>query len=176
MNDFDYTVSLLGDFFYRRKIQHGLSTIWDVGISGWEVWLQVEFSVFLSRYYEGEIEWMREHRLLVDRRKDKERTNLAADFAFRRKGYARDRYIVLEFKQNSSPKQCFSNMLKDVEKVRCARASEMDMRNFWTVGVHPKNPMRKADIKNYLAENANVQKESVATRFIPNTNYAFTVF
>ena len=176
MDDFKFSVSLLEDFFSQRKIQQSLEIIWDQDITGWETWLQIEFSTFLIVDHANEIEWYREHQILADRRKNKERTKMSADFIFRRKGFKRDSYIVLEFKQNPSLKACFSRMVKDIEKIDCARASSIDMRNFWVVGIHPKSTMTKTEIKDFVSEKADIEKNSVVTRYIPNTNYAFTIF
>lgn len=176
MDDFQFTASLLEGFFAQRKVQNSLVTIWDQDISGWEIWLQVEFATYLSLEHSDSLEWGRECQLLVDRRRNKERTKLAADFIFRRKRHALDRYIVLEFKQNASPKSCFANMMKDIEKIQLAKSSEMDMRGFWVVGVHPKHDMTKAEIKDYLGYQFDIAREDILTVFIPNTNYAFTMF
>jgi hypothetical protein len=176
VDDFQFSISLLEDFFAQKKIQHSLATIAYEEISGWEVWLQVEFATFLSLTYGDDLEWKRERQILIDKRKNKNRTRLAADFVFRRKGYAIDRYIVLEFKQHTSPKSCFSNMMKDAEKIRCAKASEIDMRAFWVVGIHPKSSMSKAEIKDYVCNISIVDRDFVVTKFIPNTNFAFTIF
>jgi hypothetical protein len=135
--DFDFTVSLFEDFFAQTKIQKSLAVIEERKISGWELWWQIELATFLSGH-PGRHEWRREHPIDVDRRKDKEKFKLFADFIIRPKHHARQRYVLIELKQNSSTKTCITNMAKDAVKVWKAKESSLDQRSFWSVGVHPK--------------------------------------
>lgn len=176
MSDFEFSKSILEKFFSQTKIQKSLDIIFENDITGWEIWLQIEFATFLTIEYGDEIEWYREYEILTDGRKEKLRKKVSADFIFRRKGFKRDSYIVLEFKQNPSPKSCFSNMLKDVDKIEKVKVSDIDMRNFWVVGIHCKDRMTKAEIKKYIRENCEFVGDDIYTKFISNTNYAFTIF
>lgn len=101
---------------------------------------------------------------------------MCADFIIRKKGFKKDRYIVLEFKQNPAPKSCFSNMIKDVEKLLRAKSSSLDIRSFWVVGIHLKSEMTKAAIRDCISDKTDMDKDSILTTFIPNTEYAFTIF
>lgn len=174
MDDFEFTVSLLESFFTQNKIQKSLQIIWEEQISGWETWVQIEFATFLSSF--NDIEWLRECSLLPDRRKDKQRTIIRPDFIFRRKGFSKDRYILLEFKQNySSTKQCFRGMFDDIKKISSLRGSSA-IRLFLGVGIHPKAGMSKSEIKDYILEWVEIDRNLIQTRFIPNTEFAFTAF
>ena len=176
MNDFEFSKSLLENFFSQRKIQKSLDIIFENDITGWEIWLQIEFATFLTIEYGDEIEWYREYEILTDGRKEKLRKKVSADFIFRRKNFKKNSYIVLEFKQNPSPRSCFSCMLKDVDKIEKVKVSDIDMRNFWVVGIHCKDRMTKAEIKKYIRENCDFVGDDIYTKFISNTNYAFTIF
>jgi len=174
MDDFEFTVSLLESFFTQNKIQKSLQIIWENQIYGWETWVQIEFATFLCSM--NEIEWLRECSLLPDRRKDKEHTIIRPDFIFRRKGFSRERYILLEFKQNSwSTKQCLRGMFDDIKKISALRGSSA-IRLFLGVGIHPKAEMSKSEIKDYILEWVKMDRNMIYTKFIPNTEFAFTAF
>lgn len=174
MTDFEFSISVIDNFFEKRKIRRSLSIIGDQGISGWEVWLQIEFATFLSEFGD-EIEWEREREIFTDRRKEKFKNKVAADFILRRKGFKRDRFIVLEFKQHNSLTSCITNMVKDVEKIEKIKESDIDMRSFWVVGVHGRNGMSKSDITDQVFSSVDFVKD-VYTNFIPNTKFAYTIF
>jgi hypothetical protein len=135
--DFEFVKILNEEFFSKRNIQHALSVIKGCGISAWEPWWQVEFARYLS-LHKGGHEWHREQQIEVDRRKDKEKCKLIADFIVRPKNHAKDRYILLELKQNQSVTTCVTNMAKDSIKIYKAKAASLDQRSFWSIGVHPK--------------------------------------
>lgn len=177
MDDYNFSLSLLDKFFSQKKIQNSLKRFSEKNITGWEIWIQIEFAAFLSSNYGDQIEWYREHSLLPDGRKDKERIRMAADFVFRRKGYKLDCYNVLEFKQHLSPKTCLANMYKDVEKIDKVKSSSIDMRSFWVIGLHDKSRMSKSEIKSYILKNFDdVVEKYILTKYIYNTPYAYTIF
>lgn len=174
--DFDFTVSLFEDFFAQSKIQKSLKVIEKYTISGWELWWQIEFATFLSEHPDRH-EWYREQAIDVDRRKNKNKDKLFADFIIRPRNHARDRFILIELKQNSSTKTCITNMTKDALKVWVAKESSLTQRSFWSVGVHPK--VSKKLVREMVENAANVHEIDlfdVHTKFIPNTEFAFTVF
>ncbi len=174
--DFDFIIGLKEEFFSQRKIQHALSVIERNGITAWETWWQVEFATFLSLHKDGH-EWHREHQIDVDRRKDKEKSRLIADFTIRPKNHAKDRFILLELKQNSSVTTCITNMAKDVLKVDKAKASSIEQRSFWSVGLHPKESKKKVRMTvEDTADNYGIELFDVYTKFILNTGFAFTIF
>lgn len=176
MDDYEYSIQLLDNFFSLRKIQRSLTLISDEKITGWEIWLQIEFATYISSAYEDEIKWHREFTILPDGRKEKNRKRFTADFVFRRKGHKLDCYNVIEFKQHPSPKTCFRNMHKDILKIAKAKESSIDMRSFWVVGVHHKSIMSKPEIKEYLDNKFGINREYIYTKYIPNTSFAYTIF
>ena len=176
MDDYEFILLLLNNFFGQRKIKKSLTLISEKGVSGWEVWLQIEFATFLAANYDNEIEWHREFKARVDGRTLWGRKMLAADFVLRRKGYKKDEYIVLEFKQNASARKCFSEMIKDIAKINSARRSDMGIRNFWVVGLHPKNDLSKSEIRDHISNVTDYDRGCIDTRFIVNTDFAYTIF
>lgn len=130
--DFTHLTELIDNFFSLRDIKHKLNIINEEEITGWEVWLQIEFANLLSQ---TEHEWWRECTVAADQRKRPDRPFQRTDFLLRKKGWTADSYIGVEFKQNSSPASCVRNMAKDLEKLSKIRKSQIDLRSFWTVGI-----------------------------------------
>lgn len=174
--DFEFVKNIKGEFFSQRKIQHSLSVIKNNEISAWELWWQVEFATFLSQHKGGH-EWYREQHIDLDRRKAKEKSKLVADFIIRPKNHALEKFILLELKQNRSLTTCITNMVKDVHKIDKAKASSLSQRSFWCVGVHPKDSKKKVkEMVISAAEKNNIGIHGVYTKFIPFTEFAFTIF
>jgi hypothetical protein len=67
--DFDFTVELFDNFFSQKRIQKRLSIIREKGITGWEIWWQIEFATYLSTKDESLSEWYREWEYPLDRRR-----------------------------------------------------------------------------------------------------------
>lgn len=130
--DFDHLCTLLHPFFIREDIRQKLNIIDQNNITGWEVWLQIEFSSLLVSTGH---EWWREQTLNADLRKNPVRNSLRTDFLLRKKGWTLDSYIALEIKQNNDPTSCVRNMVLDLEKSARIKASEIDLRSFWTLGI-----------------------------------------
>lgn len=130
--DFDPLCTLLHPFFIREDIRQKLNIIDQNNITGWEVWLQIEFSSLLVSTGH---EWWREQTLNADLRKNPVRNSLRTDFLLRKKGWTLDSYIALEIKQNNDPTSCVRNMVLDLEKSARIKASEIDLRSFWTLGI-----------------------------------------
>ncbi len=135
-NDFKFVAMLVADFFKQKHIQKRLDLIEERDITGWEIWLQVEFSVFLDTHIEV-AEWGREFQYSIDRRKAKNREHMAIDFVIRKRSALKHWYIALELKQNSSVKSCIRGMMEDTRKVALVRGSHDDLRSMWTLGIHP---------------------------------------
>lgn len=174
--DFDFTVALFEDFFGQSRIQKTLVLIEEQEISGWESWWQIELASFLSAHPDKH-EWHREHSVAIDRRKEKEKNKLIADFIIRPRNHARDRFILIELKQNPSIKTCITNMAKDAIKIWKAKETSIDQRSFWSVGVHPKGSKKLVrEVVENAADIHSLNLFDVHTKFIPNTNMAFTVF
>ncbi|MFK3971169.1 hypothetical protein ACI2KS_10625 [Pseudomonas sp. NPDC087358] len=133
-DDFQHIRSLIEQFLGRRTIRSALSVIRANEITGWEIWLQVEFARFLAEHPD-EPEWKREVRFEFDYRREKNSWYLKPDFLIRKKGAAVDRYMALEIKQHSQLGSCMSNMIIDLAKVRRIRKSEVDLRSYWALGI-----------------------------------------
>ncbi|EKP0278424.1 hypothetical protein JGK46_002288 [Aeromonas bestiarum] len=132
--DFDYLSSLISEFFSQKEIQNRLNIIYEHDISGWETWLQIEFSTFLAGHA-SEPDWGREVALSVDKRKEKDRLAIRPDFIIRKKGWRQERYMALEMKIHPAAKSCIHNMMADFEKLGKMKASELDVRSYWGLGL-----------------------------------------
>ncbi|MDC9590148.1 hypothetical protein PSI23_12775 [Xenorhabdus sp. XENO-10] len=82
-----------------------------------------------------EHEWWREYAFKCDNRKIKDQNHLKPDFILRKKGWALDTYMAVEFKQNTNPTACVRNMVSDLDKISKIRKSEVKLRSIWAVGV-----------------------------------------
>ncbi|CDG89380.1 hypothetical protein [Xenorhabdus bovienii] len=130
--DFEHLMELLDSFFSDKEICKKFHIIDEGNITGWETWLQVEFSYMLSK---TDHEWWREYSFKYDNRKNKEGNYLKPDFLLRKKGWTTETYLAVEFKQNISPVSCVKNMISDLDKVSKIRKSEIELRSIWAVGV-----------------------------------------
>ena len=176
--DFDFIATLVAEFFQQRHIKKRLELIESKPITGWEVWLQVEFSVFLEAQLEVAY-WEREFQYSIDRRKARHREYMAIDFVIRKKNATRGQYIALEIKQNSSVKSCIRGMMEDTHKVALVKGSHDDLRSMWTLGIHPNiGEDALLDIIYEYAECFDVELISgcVATQPIGMTKLAYTLF
>ncbi|MFU1554076.1 hypothetical protein ACM3N8_10035 [Aeromonas sp. A04] len=176
--DFDFIAILVAEFFQQKHITKRLELIKSKTITGWEVWLQIEFSVFLEAHLEVAY-WEREFQYSIDRRKARHREHMAIDFIIRKKNAVRGQYIALEIKQNSSVKSCIRGMMEDTHKVALVKGSHDNLRSMWTLGIHPNidEGMLK-DIVYQYAECLNVRLISscVVTQPIGMTKLAYTLF
>ncbi|MFP9229747.1 hypothetical protein A0E43_02125 [Pectobacterium cacticida] len=130
--DFQHLNGLLIDFFSQKNIQQKLHIINEHEITGWEIWLQIEFANMLVN---TEHSFWREQILEFDYRQNKEKYYFRPDFLLRKKGWAQERYMAIEFKQNLNPTMCVKNMATDLKKVGQMRKSELDLRSVWAVGI-----------------------------------------
>lgn len=138
--DFSYLSLLIKEFFSSEHIIERLNLIYkDERISGWEIWLQIEFSHFLATH-NSEPEWYRESPLKFDRRKEKEKSYFCPDFLIRKKGWTRESYVALEIKQHPIPASCIRNMRSDIDKVSKMRISELNIRTMWVLGIFKAEP------------------------------------
>lgn len=130
--DFQHLNKLLSGFFSQKEMQKKLHIIHDHEISGWEIWLQVEFANMLTNI---DHEYWREQILEFDYRQCKEKFYFRPDFLLRKKGWSLERYMAIEFKQHPNPKTCIKNMAADLKKVGQMRKSELNLRSVWSVGI-----------------------------------------
>ncbi|PSU23177.1 hypothetical protein [Photobacterium kishitanii] len=176
--DFDFIATLVAAFFQQRHIKKRLELIESKLITGWEVWLQVEFSVFLEAQLEVAY-WEREFQYSIDRRKARHREYMAIDFVLRKKNATRGQYIALEVKQNSSVKSCIRGVMKDIHKVALIKGSYDDLRSMWTLGIHPNiDEETLLDIVYEYAEffDVGLISDCVVTQPIGMTKLAYTLF
>ena len=176
--DFDFTVNLLTAFFSKARIRGTLQKIFETEATGWEKWWQIELAMFLCDY-EDVAEWDMEEVFLTDLRTSISKDRMAIDVCFRRKGYTKGHFVFLELKQDRDWKRCIGNMLRDAEKFSTSHKrseSGLTVRSFFLVGVYPSEG--KAEVHNFIEEAAgqrDVDWEFMETRFIPDTEYSFTV-
>ncbi len=176
--DFDFLKGLIADFFAKTNLQRGLQIINEQGITGWEVWLQVEFAYFLSQH-EAEAEWWRETIIAFDGRKESEKMYFKPDFLLRKKGWRKESYAALEMKQHPDAASCINNLLKDIVKVSKIKKSELDLRTYWALGVFLRD--NKSELKDKLFEKAliagvEIHESMLDIKYIKNTNYAYIIF
>lgn len=169
---------LIEEFFRQRRVGRSLSIIEEQNITGWEIWFQVEFANFLSQHHSMP-EWWREYAVEFDRRREKMGVFCRPDFIIRKKGWRTDAYAALEVKQHPEASVCFSNMMKDITKIAKIRASSLDLRSFWVLGIHLRKP--KAELFNMIesrheAAGLQLYADNVLIKYIPNSKYAFSIF
>ncbi|KTT04814.1 hypothetical protein SB14R_04080 [Pseudomonas oryzihabitans] len=172
--DFDYISLLLSEFFARNSVIEGLQAIDDANVTGWEIWLQVEFARFLNTHI-SEPEWEREVSLKYDRRRTN-RSYLKPDFIIRKKHRAIDRYSALEFKQHPDALACIGNMLKDREKISKMRKSEIDLRSYWSLGVFRTSSQDEVPNKLFAKAEAvgvELSSKNVLCQEIESTEFSF---
>lgn len=176
--DFEFVVKLLSAFFGKARIRSTLKKIYETEATGWEKWWQVELAMFLSEHEEV-VEWDLEEVFLTDLRTSTDKDRMAIDVCFRRKRNAANHFVFLELKQDLDWKRCIANMLQDAEKFSISHKrseSGLDVRSFFLVGVYPSED--KKAVHDYIEEAASkrdVDWEFMETRFIPDTEYSFTV-
>lgn len=178
-NDFIFTLSLFEEFFSQKKIQNSLQTINKTNITGWEIWFQVEFATFLENKHNAISEWYREWEYPLDKRKSL-KNKMFIDFLVRQKYAKKDSYIALELKQNISAKTCITNMIKDVNKVTAIRKSSSDIRSFWNIGIYKRisdnHYQDKEKIEKIILSKFNTEESFIESKYIKNTNFAYTIF
>ncbi len=177
-NDFQFIKELAVDFFGQQHIVERLKLIESNKLTGWEIWLQVEFAMFLETQLLVD-EWIREFQYSMDRRISKSKKFMAIDFLIRKKNTRLGHYIALEIKQNLSAASCIAGMMKDVCKISQVKGSEDDIRSMWSLGIHPFLPQVQLEtLVNECAESYDVELASgcISTNRIGKTKFAFTVF
>lgn len=176
--DFDYLQTLADDFISIPRIRQAFALIERQEISGWEVWFQIEFSQFLSNH-ESEPEWWRESTVDYDRRMEKEKVQCRPDFLIRKKHWALDRYAALEVKQHPQAGHCIKNMVADLRKMSKVRASSVDLRSYWVLGIHrdeSEDEIARLIDQHVTNQGAVVVHGLVASRKIKGTGLAYTLF
>ncbi|EGR0683893.1 hypothetical protein O1B84_003416 [Vibrio cholerae] len=176
--DLEFINELVEQFFGQKHIRERLNHIELNKITGWEIWLQIEFSVFIDSHIDV-AEWCREYPYAIDRRSARHRKNMIIDFVLRKRHAALSQYVALEIKQNIVVSSCIRGMMEDVCKVWLVRDSENDLRSMWCLGVHPSVPEDEAYacIEKYADEfGVTLSKSHRVSQVIKGTNMSYTLF
>lgn len=177
-NDFDYIAELLEEFFNQRSLRKSFRIIFDGDITGWEIWLQIEFARFLAEH-PSTPEWERERAFQFDYRRENVKWFLKPDFILRKKGWAIERYVALEIKQHANLGNCVSNMIDDLAKVAKIRKSEIDLRSYWALGIFRTDPDSDVEeiVASKLQDSGLEYYPSVSSvNKIPRTPYSYVLF
>lgn len=176
ISDSAYILDILEQFFKDKEIKKKFQIIQNSNITGWEIWLQIEFAYFLNRL-EGSPEWYRESSYEYDRRKEKIKLRLKPDFLIRKKGWKLDQYIALEFKQDMKPVSCLKKMLVDIDKCSKVKKSNDNIRSVWTLGIFYTENISEVEEKfsKVLAEHGGYKLEDLTINQINKTNYWFVL-
>jgi len=172
-NDLEFLTNLAQDFFKQTDIVDKLNQFLGNQVKGWEIWLQVEFALFLFSHPQvSEVE--REKRYELDKRMSKDKDICSIDFLIRQKH--KQSSIPLEIKQHENASHCIRYMLKDIEKyekVRCSSATTG--RSLWCLGVHP--TVDDDYLERLINENKfrTLDPNFVVTKKITGTNFSFTL-
>ena len=176
--DFGFVCTLFEQFFQQAHVQNRLEFIGFREVTGWEIWLQIEFSAFIHEHVDIAT-WEREFLYSIDRRSARHRKHMAIDFIIRKKFATKDQYIALEIKQNSNVKSCIRGMMEDTYKVSLVKGSVDDLRSMWTIGIHPFVEKEELfEIVDFYAEQFGVRpfKDCISTQPINTTKLSYTIF
>ncbi len=166
--DLNFLKIMIEEFFSKKQLKDKLKKFPALELSGWEIWLQVEFLLFLSEN-ERVAEVYREQRCALDGRKSKFKYDCAIDFLIREKNA--QSYIPLEIKQNRSAAQCIRNMKKDIEKYeRIKKSDSYTDRSVWCLGIH------KSVQRDYLEDLIEFDPNYMFIYEIKGTEYTVTLF
>jgi len=172
-NDLEFLTNLAQDFFKKTDIVDKLNQFLGNQVKGWEIWLQVEFALFLFSHPQvSEVE--REKRYELDKRMSKDKDICSIDFLIRQKH--KQSSIPLEIKQHENASHCIRYMLKDIEKYEKVRGSSATTgRSLWCLGVH--STVDDDYLERLINENKfrTLDPNFVVTKKITGTNFSFTL-
>ncbi len=134
---FRYISRIAESFFSQENIVKKLHNIQLHDITGWELWMHVELSIFLKNQ-KPQPEFYREEKIFYDKRKEKTKLYMRPDFIISNPALGMGR-IILEIKQDPELKDCIRKMWADLEKISAARQSHAQMESFWLLGVYQLN-------------------------------------
>ena len=178
--DFEFIKSLMDQFLSQKYISQKLACIAkDSRLSGWEIWMQIEFGMFLDSQKEIIPCWEREVKFELDQRSNAERKSTKIDFLIRRKFARSNKLIALELKQDPDLNQCIDRMMKDAEILFCIKPSQFDIRSVVNVGIHPTKPQNEVFSKISKQEerwNLGIKEGLAATNEIAKTGLSYTIF
>lgn len=172
-DDLEFLTNLAEEFFTQADIVNKLNQFIEKQVKGWEIWLQVEFALFLFNHPNvSEIE--REKRYELDKRMSKDKETCSIDFLIRQK--YKQSSIPLEIKQHENASHCIRYMLKDIEKYEKVKGSSTTTgRSLWCLGVHPtveEDYLTKLINENKFRE---INPEYVFSKNIEGTDFSFTL-
>ena len=172
-DDLNFLKELANEFFQQTEIVNKLNQFIKNQIKGWEIWLQVEFAVFLFNHPNvSEIE--REKRYELDKRISKDKSICSIDFLIRQK--FKQSAIPLEIKQHENASNCIRYMLKDIEKYEKVKGSSATTgRSLWCLGVHP--TVEEDYLKRLIDDNKfrEIHPDYVFSKNIEGTSFSFTL-
>ncbi|NWK74362.1 hypothetical protein HYG93_08660 [Acinetobacter sp. SwsAc6] len=172
--DFQFLKEIADEFFQQEAIVKKLIDFEKFEIKGWEIWLQVEFAIFMYKHEKiSAVE--REVRFEFDKRISKEKDICSIDFMIRQKH--KQSSIPLEIKQHKNISHCIRYMLKDMEKYEKIRGSKITTGRFlWCLGVHP-TPQDEAYLTTLINENKfrEINLDFVFSKHIEDTKFSFTL-
>ena len=174
--DQEYILDIAAKFFKEKEIKKKFQIIQSSNITGWEIWLQIEFAYFLNGF-DDQPEWYREFSYEYDRRKEKIKLKLKPDFLIRKKGWKLDEYMALEFKQDVKPVSCLKKMLLDLDKYSKVRKSNDDIKSVWTLGIFYTEDIGSTEDKfsKVLEEHGCYKLSNLTIGQIDKTNYWFVL-
>ncbi|OTG78990.1 hypothetical protein B9T33_13580 [Acinetobacter sp. ANC 5054] len=174
--DFEFLSEVFENFFKQKYIRERLNAIEQNNITGWEIWLQVEFSFFLEEQ-ENVMEWQREVACNLDKRIVKLKDKGIIDFWIREKNKSKETMIAVELKQASSAQSCITAMVKDLNKFNSLKPSEHSfIRSFWCVGVH--RTVEESTCIAYINQNKQgyeFNQNHLFSKPIKGTKFSFTI-
>ena len=183
-NDFDYVTSHFDQFFQRAAVRSALNRIYDLQITGWEKWWQIEFVTWLAEH-QNIGGWVMEEKFAIDGRTANEKNHISIDIGFRLKGFSTKEFLFLELKQHADWRRCIANMLSDSHKVFDSRkkslSNSLEKRSFFVCGVYEFEDVSKSEINDYIlikAEDSGIHAERslIHTRLVRGTPFGFTIF
>ena len=162
-HDREFILQLAREFF-DSDMKEKLGSFKKFDVYGWEIWLQVEFYLFLKQHnLVKSVD--REIRCSLDGRKNPTKRFAVLDFMIHEK--RKQSSIPLEIKQHMSAKSCLTSMLKDVKKFGQIKYSGINTsRNLWCLGVH---------LGPQLENSQEYCEYEITSEQIGNTEYYFTL-
>lgn len=162
--DRTFILNISEESFQQKSIIEKLNEFNKFGVKGWEIWLQVEYFLFLSNHPQVK-KVDREMRCFLDGRKSRIKRSAVLDFMIHEK--RKTSAIPLEIKQDVSPTTCLRNMLSDVKKFENIKYTGISTgRNLWCLGVH------LGQIKEDYYEKCMYE---ITSNSIGDTNYFYTL-
>lgn len=172
--DFIFVRDLFRDFVKKANVQKVIQE----SQNKIELWIQTEFEMFVKENSDAEI--YREHPISLDNRVKSDKSTSFFDFKLRRKGYAKDKFILVELKYEDSYKTCIKKMIEDSNKYYQLKPSDSNLvRCFVLVGIHKHKEDSKTVYRDYfetLDINSKLETTFFETFVIPNTDYCFSIF